>query len=124
MYIHIYIYTLYIFIYVCDAETTHTLGCFLSLSWLYKTIIHSAGAGGCPLAQTMAENGLSVLLLERGGEQVYNSQQIMTSIKALTDDCAESIRSTQGHTVTTGNCMGGTSLHVWKMKYMILNRYT
>ena len=70
----------------------------------------SAGAGGCPLAQTMAENGLKVLLLERGGEQVYNSQQLMTSIKALTDDCAESIRSIPGHTVTTGNCMGGTSL--------------
>lgn len=57
----------------------------------------------------MAENGLSVLLLERGGEQVYNSQQLMTSIKALTDDCAESIRSTPGHTLTTGNCMGGAT---------------
>jgi choline dehydrogenase-like flavoprotein len=56
----------------------------------------------------MAENGLSVLLLERGGEQVYNSQQLMTGMQALTDDCAESIRSTPGHTVTTGNCMGGT----------------
>ena len=70
--------------------------------------LYSAGAGGCPLAQTMAENGLSVLLLERGGEQVYNSQQVMTSIKAITDECAESIRSTPGHTLTTGNCMGGT----------------
>ena len=92
----------------------------------YKSIEkHSAGAGGCPLAQTMAESGLSVLLLERGGEQVYNSQQIMTSIQALTDDCAESIRSTPGHTVTTGNCMGGTSYIFMRCRrnYIIANTH-
>lgn len=91
------------------AFIVNVFGVFQPAPKLYDVIVVGAGAGGCPLAQTMAENGLSVLLLERGGEQVYNSQQIMTSIKALTDDCAESIRSTQGHTVTTGNCMGGAT---------------
>jgi choline dehydrogenase-like flavoprotein len=75
---------------------------------LYDVIVVGAGAGGCPLAQTMAEQGLSVLLLERGGEQVYNSHQLITSLAAIADECAESIRSVSGVTVTTGNCMGGT----------------
>jgi hypothetical protein len=60
------------------------------------------------LAQTIAENGHTVALLERGGEQVYTSQQLITGLQAVSDDCAESIRSTSGVTLTTGNCMGGT----------------
>jgi choline dehydrogenase-like flavoprotein len=60
------------------------------------------------LAETLAEGGLKVALLERGGEQVNSSRQLLTSIQALRDDCAESLRSADGLTVTTGNCMGGT----------------
>lgn len=55
----------------------------------------------------MAQGGLRVILLERGGEQVESSKMLLTSIKALRDDCAESLRSADGITVTTGNCMGG-----------------
>ena len=58
----------------------------------------------------MAEGGLKVLLVERGGERVESSKQLSTSIQALRDDCAESIRSVTGVTVTTGNCMGGESI--------------
>jgi dienelactone hydrolase len=57
----------------------------------------------------MAEGGLKVLLLERGGERVEASKTLLGAVDALTDECAESLRSTDGVTVTTGNCMGGTS---------------
>jgi choline dehydrogenase-like flavoprotein len=69
----------------------------------------SAGAGGCPLAQTMAEGGLKVLLLERGGERVESSKTLSGAVDALSDKCTETLRSTDGVTVGTGNCMGGTS---------------
>jgi dienelactone hydrolase len=57
----------------------------------------------------MAEGGLKVLLLERGGERVEASKTLMGAVDALSDKCAESLRSTDGVTVVAGNCMGGTS---------------
>jgi choline dehydrogenase-like flavoprotein len=71
----------------------------------------SAGAAGCPLAQTMAEGGLKVLLLERGGEKVETSKTVLGAVDTLSDKCTETIRSTDGVTLGTGNCMGGTSVY-------------
>jgi choline dehydrogenase-like flavoprotein len=67
-----------------------------------------AGAAGCPLAQTMAEGGLKVLLLERGGERAESSKTVLGAVDALSGKCTETLRSTDGVILGTGNCMGGT----------------
>jgi hypothetical protein len=79
---------------------------------LISLTIHSdvrAGAGGCPLAQTLIEDNKKVLLIERGGERNANSANKKFAVEALLNNpCIESF-SSQGVVVATGNCMGGAT---------------
>jgi choline dehydrogenase-like flavoprotein len=67
-----------------------------------------AGAGGCPLAQTLAEAGKKVLLVERGSERPPTSNSISAFDRVLRTACADS-HSSRGVVATTGNCMGGAT---------------
>jgi choline dehydrogenase-like flavoprotein len=76
---------------------------------VYDAIVIGAGAGGCPLTQTLIERGYETLLLERGGERNQNSQNKDTAVNALmNNNCIEEFDS-QGVVVATGNCMGGAT---------------
>lgn len=68
-----------------------------------------AGAGGCPLAQTLAEAGLKVLLVERGGERVEATKTAESFDDAVRSRCLHSFLSEQNVVIATGNCMGGGS---------------
>ena len=67
-------------------------------------------AGGCPLAQTLVEGGLNVLLVERGsGKRPKSSEFISDTWHAIRSDCAEVIRSVDGVSIISGNCLGGAT---------------
>ena len=73
----------------------------------FDVIVVGAGAGGCPLAQTLVEGGKKVLLIERGGERGDLERDLSTSGASWNGDCLERI-SADGYTLGIGNCMGGT----------------
>jgi len=82
----------------------------------YDAIIVGSGAGGCPLAQTLIEAGLKVLLVERGKERNPVTDNIATSSSAVLDECTETFVSQDGIVVADGNCLGGATainLGVW-----------
>ena len=89
----------------------------MHLALLFIYITHRAGAGGCPLAQTLAQqttapssssSSYTVLLVERGGERPATSQNIDQFDQAILEACTERWYSQNGVVVATGNCMGGT----------------
>ena len=57
----------------------------------------------------MAEAGLRVLLLERGGEPPESSRSVDTFGESIRTDCGDTIVATSGHVMITGNCLGGAS---------------
>lgn len=84
---------------------------------VYDAIVVGAGAGGCPLAQTLIEGGLRVLLIERGDEPPESSKSIRTFDKVLLSECTETFLSkSEGVVLAAGKCMGGgTSINqgIW-----------
>jgi choline dehydrogenase-like flavoprotein len=88
---------------------------FYSCRFSYSTFCSSGSpifdsAGGCPLAQTLVEGGLKVLLVERGrGKRPNSSKSIVDTWNAIRSDCAEVIRSVDGISIISGNCLGGAT---------------
>lgn len=77
---------------------------------IYDAIIVGAGAGGCPLTQTLLEGGLRVLLIERGDDPPETSKSIFTFDEVLLSPCAETFFSeSEGVVLAAGKCMGGST---------------
>ena len=72
---------------------------------------HRAGGGGCPLAQTLAEGGKRVLLLERGPERPPLTETIFTASQVLREERGVETFSSGGVQVSQGKCMGGATAH-------------
>jgi hypothetical protein len=68
----------------------------------YDAIIVGGGGGGCPLAQTLIEGGLRVLLVERGGEPAEETLTRKKATAALRSRCAEKILTEDGFVVAAG----------------------
>ena len=67
------------------------------------------GGAGCPLAQTLAEKGKHVLLLERGGLKNDDSNQKETALDSLVDNKCIQVFNGEGTVLATGNCLGGAT---------------
>ena len=89
--------------------TFYSFFSFLFPVQTYDAIIVGAGAGGCPLAQTLVEGGLRVLLVERGDERGPNTETLQLSVKATGDVCVDDFVTQEGVVVAGGNCMGGAT---------------
>jgi choline dehydrogenase-like flavoprotein len=68
----------------------------------YDAIIVGGGGAGCPLAQTLIEGGLRVLLVERGLERTPETYDRKKSNAAFRTRCADKILSEDGVVVAAG----------------------
>jgi hypothetical protein len=68
----------------------------------YDAIIVGGGGGGCPLAQTLIEGGLRVLIVERGGEPAEETLTRKKSTAAMRSRCADKIVTEDGFVVAAG----------------------
>ncbi|KAJ1615273.1 glucose-methanol-choline oxidoreductase-like protein [Cryptosporidium canis] len=77
----------------------------------YDYIIIGGGAAGCALARTLADSNYSVLLVERGGTRINESEltRDINGMGRVVDDkkVSELIITKQGVRTHTGNVLGG-----------------
>jgi choline dehydrogenase-like flavoprotein len=68
----------------------------------YDAIIVGGGAAGCPLAQTLVEEGLRVLVVERGLERTPETYDRKNANAAFRTRCADKILTDDGVVVAAG----------------------